>query len=381
MGLDLTLLGIGMQIIACVVLSLVFLSVARRFPRPWNRWWVATFGLAALGLTGAGLYYANGLRWEVVFYGPTVVAASCTLGLGLIDLIDSATWRRLGITVAAALVGFSAVLAIFLEPSSWFPVLSLIQTLLMGSIGALLVGAIPPSPGRWYAVAGVLAQVSSHLFYLSTNVSGLDPTSVMPYGLAMDLTAELLLGSGLLLLTLAEEHAAVSRRAAQLQQLQDQLIQIAEVDPLTGTGTRHALRGWLEAWDETEPLSFLFLDVDGLKVINERHGREAGDLALRMIGEILGEAAGERDLVVHWGDDEFVAIIQDNESASAVRHLARLMRLLDDSLTDFPHATPLRVSWGVATCREKDGISRAISHAQHQMQAMKSRRRKERGNA
>ncbi len=381
MGLHVTLLGIGMQITTCVVLALVFLSVARRFPRPWHRWWVATFVLAALGLTGAALYYANRSRWEVILYGPTVVAASCTLGLGLIDLTDSATWRRFGIMAATTLIGLSVVLALFLQPSSFFPVLSLIQTLLMGSIGALLVAAIPPSPGRWYAVVGVLAQVASHLFYLSTNISGLDPTSVLPYGLVVDLAAELLIGSGLLLLTLAEEHTAIARRSAELQQLQDQLIQIADADPLTGTGTRHALRVWLETWDEAEPLSFLFLDVDGLEAINERHGRDAGDLALRMIGKSLGEAAGDCDLVVHWGDDEFVAIIQDEESRSSVRHIARLMRVLDDSLTDFPHATPLRVSWGVATCREKEGISRAISHAQHQMQAMKSRRRKDRGNA
>ncbi len=375
MGSATIISGIAMQVVACSVIATALLIAARRAPRPWNRWWAAGFSAAALGLGAVLAYYRFGQHLWVAVYGPVIVAASAALGIGLVELIDSRWWHRWAPPMAAVTVLLSAAGAALLEPRVWFTWLSLIQTMILGTAGAVLVAAVRPWMGRSMAVAGVLVQVTSHLFYLSTNVSGLDASGFIPYGLAADLAAELLIGVGLLLMGQDVERRALADRNARLLQMQEQLVQLSEVDPLTGAATRHVLRSWLESWDGTTPFSILLVDIDGLEVINRRHGREAGDEALKMVYAVLQRACTERDLVVRWHEDEFLAVVQGTEDSSMVRHLAGLMRLLDDSLPDFPYPTPLRVSWGVASCRERSAISKALAHAEHQMHAMKARRR------
>lgn len=374
MGSATILSGIAMQVVACAVLTAAFVSVTLRSPRPWNRWWAASFAAAAVGLAGAWAYYRFGQHVWVAVYGPVILAASVLINLGLVELIDSRWWRRSAPPMAVAIVLLSAAAAALMQPVAWFTVLSLVQTLIMGTAGAILVAAVRPWQGRWMAIGGILLQIASHLFYLSTHVSGLDPTSFIPYGLVVDLGAELLIGTGLLLVARDVEQQALAARNARLQQMQEQLVQLSEVDPLTGAGTRHVLRSWFESWDGATPFSILILDIDGLDAINRRHGREAGDEALKMVYDVLQQACTERDLVVRWNDDEFLAVLQDTGESSVVRHLARLMRLLDDSLPGFPYPTSLRVSWGMASCRDRSAISKALAHAEHQMQAMKARR-------
>ncbi len=375
MGSATILCGIAMQCVACAVLAAAFFGVVRHFPRPWNRWWTASFAAAAVGLAGAWAYYRSGQHVWVALYGPVIVAAGALINLGLVELIDSRWWRRSTPPMAAGIVLVSAAGAVLLRPGAWFAALSLIQTLILGTAGAILVAAVRPWQGRWMAVGGILLQITSHLFYLSTHVSGLDPTGFIPYGLVVDLGAELLIGIGLLLVTRDVEQETLAARNERLQQMQEQLVQLSEVDPLTGAGTRHVLRAWFEAWDGNTPISLLMLDIDGLEAINRRHGREAGDEALKMVYEVLQQACTGRDLVIRWHDDEFLALLQDTGESSMVRHLARLMRLLDDALPGFPYSTSLRVSWGVASCRDRSAISKALAHAEHQMRAMKARRR------
>jgi PleD family two-component response regulator len=56
------------------------------------------------------------------------------------------------------------------------------------------------------------------------------------------------------------------------------------------------------------PLSFLLLDVDDFKHVNDDHGHQAGDDVLREIGRIVREAVRKADFAARYGGDE-VAII------------------------------------------------------------------------
>ncbi len=379
MGTSTTIFGLASQVIVCSILALALGIALHRHPRPWTRWWIATFGLGAIGLLGAMIYYETGAAWLVSFYGMFVMAASSALLLGLLRFIDSPAWYNRSLPLLAALTVGWTVLALFLPPQEAFVLEAVLQATLSGIAGAILAGGGGSFPGRWLIVGGILAQISSHLFYLSTNLSGVDSSTFVPYGLVIDAGAELAIGTGLLITAFGHEYAQLSQRAREMLRIQEQLSRISELDALTGTCTRHALRRWFDTWDESKAISVLLLDIDGLDRINERHGREAGDEALSLIGSILKASTGDGDLVVRWDDDEFLAVMQDNEDSSAIRQIARLMRLLDDSLDDFQYPTPLRVSWGVASCQEKTEIPAAIAHAEHQMQAMKERRKREGG--
>lgn len=83
----------------------------------------------------------------------------------------------------------------------------------------------------------------------------------------------------------------------------------ARIDALTNVFTRAHFEERVARRSRGErrrrPDSFLMIDVDGLKEINDRHGHAAGDRLLRRLGQILLESTRHTDLVGRLGGDEF----------------------------------------------------------------------------
>ncbi|MFV2071712.1 MAG: GGDEF domain-containing protein [Thermoanaerobaculales bacterium] len=162
-----------------------------------------------------------------------------------------------------------------------------------------------------------------------------------------------------------------------LEATRQHLLRLAEADPLTGCANRHALRAWFERWEGGEPVSVVLVDVDDLKRINDRHGHTAGDEALCLVAEVLKSSTRPGDLVVRWGGDEFVAVLQGAGLDTAQLRFSGLIRFLQESATGFPYDEPLRVSWGVSSCASAADIAGALAEADEKMYAMKRRK----GNA
>jgi len=59
------------------------------------------------------------------------------------------------------------------------------------------------------------------------------------------------------------------------------------------------------------PLSLLFLDIDGLKKINDTHGHITGDKVLRLVAEKIKQSIRKTDIAFRYGGDEFVVILPD----------------------------------------------------------------------
>ena len=74
-------------------------------------------------------------------------------------------------------------------------------------------------------------------------------------------------------------------------------------------------------------LAVCFVDLDGFKPINDRHGHDAGDEVLRTIGERLKESVRGNDMVARLGGDEFVIVLTHLPDAIVVGDT--LQRLLD----------------------------------------------------
>ncbi len=89
------------------------------------------------------------------------------------------------------------------------------------------------------------------------------------------------------------------------------LHRFAQIDELTGVTTRRKSIQDLErllhlAERQNQPLCFMILDLDHFKRINDRHGHEAGDRVLCLLGEHLKQSFRREDVVARWGGEEFV---------------------------------------------------------------------------
>ena len=121
------------------------------------------------------------------------------------------------------------------------------------------------------------------------------------------------------LLEREERQAEVSRRQSRS----------ATTDPLTGCASLDALDHRLR--EELERVrryggqcAFALLDVDALRDLNHRLGREAGDRFLRELGMLLVEEIRTPDFVARYGSDEFALLMPATGAEGARRVLARI---------------------------------------------------------
>ena len=116
--------------------------------------------------------------------------------------------------------------------------------------------------------------------------------------------------------------------AIERAELFSRVSRLAYEDPLTGLANRRALEERLEravarAVERGAAIALLLCDVDDLKAINDDHGHDGGDRALRRVGEALVAAAATRagNLVGRLSGDEF-CVVMEGASLDQARALA-----------------------------------------------------------
>ncbi len=127
--------------------------------------------------------------------------------------------------------------------------------------------------------------------------------------------------------------AAVSER----KRVEAQLRHLSVSDALTGLGNYRQLTTVLEAEiqrsQRTERrFAVVFLDVDRLKQINDRHGHVVGSRALCRVAEALHGSCRAVDTAARFGGDEFALVLPEADAAAAERVVQRIgERLAQDS--------------------------------------------------
>jgi diguanylate cyclase (GGDEF)-like protein len=110
-----------------------------------------------------------------------------------------------------------------------------------------------------------------------------------------------------------------------------------------------------------------YLDMDGLKRINDRHGHAAGDAAIRAIAARLAAAAGPGEFAARLGGDEFALWLPGATRDAALARCARLGE--PTPLPGFAEAGPAAVSAsiGLAEVAPGDCAEALIARADAEM--------------
>ena len=117
---------------------------------------------------------------------------------------------------------------------------------------------------------------------------------------------------------------ALTRLRGLIQQLR-RLAAEAAVDDLTGALRRgaglDAMRREIARFRRVggKGIAVVFIDVDGLKSVNDSEGHGAGDTLLRQVVEAMRERLRAYDIVIRWGGDEFVCMLSNTSEAEARR--------------------------------------------------------------
>jgi diguanylate cyclase (GGDEF)-like protein len=102
------------------------------------------------------------------------------------------------------------------------------------------------------------------------------------------------------------------------------------------------------------PLSLIFLDLDGFKSINDRHGHLCGSRALVEVGAVIRATVREIDVVARFGGDEFTVILPQTGRAGARVIAERIRERIAATHYLKAHGLEVRVtaSLGIATYPE-----------------------------
>ncbi|MGN0346251.1 MAG: GGDEF domain-containing protein [Lachnospiraceae bacterium] len=141
--------------------------------------------------------------------------------------------------------------------------------------------------------------------------------------------------------------------------LNNKLEEWAEIDALTRVYNRRALDNYIEKLGNTEDaFSFVLLDADNFKTINDTYGHQEGDQCLFDIASLLTGMLGEH--VFRYGGDEFAVV--SFEDASVV---AEKMNLINQRLKEKNKPYNLQICAGIYHCSQKTDHKLIFECADH----------------
>ncbi|MEX2237134.1 MAG: EAL domain-containing protein [Dehalococcoidia bacterium] len=148
--------------------------------------------------------------------------------------------------------------------------------------------------------------------------------------------------------------STIARDIREKRLLESELLHVATHDSLTNLLNRRRFEEELdqqivESKRYGSKGAVLFLDIDGLKPVNDSLGHLAGDQVLLMIASVLRRELRESEVISRWGGDEFAAIVLHSDEDTAQSVAERLLKAIrEEAVIVNGEAVHTTVSIGVA---------------------------------
>jgi len=121
------------------------------------------------------------------------------------------------------------------------------------------------------------------------------------------------------------------------------------------------------------PVSFIVLDIDHFKTINDQHGHEAGDYVLNQAADVIKCQLRAQDLVSRWGGEEFLVMLPDTALNDARAGAERIRAGFMQHPWHLPGGERIRltISAGVSEFCQEDDFNAAINRADRALYSSK----------
>lgn len=195
--------------------------------------------------------------------------------------------------------------------------------------------------------------------------------SYLAYNSVIDLVLEILLGFGMVIVSLEKVRQDVEEINLQLKAAHDKLEKLANVDPLTTAFTRHAFYSFLQKYNkENDIISGCVgvFDIDNLKPVNDRFGHHIGDIVISSTARAIRSLVRADDLIFRWGGDEFFVVMLGFNTDQAVERMCGLQELLKNmKLRGLTERISIGVSFGFANFNDIKDLENAVENADAEM--------------
>lgn len=151
-------------------------------------------------------------------------------------------------------------------------------------------------------------------------------------------------------------YVGVVRDITERKAFEQKLIDIANIDSLTGALTR---RAFLEdaqnifqlAQRHARPLSMLMVDADFFKNVNDTYGHHVGDVVLVRLADIFRDCLRTTDKLGRMGGEEFILLLPETDQARAIVVVDRVLNAVREAVisTDAGDTLKITVSIGLVT--------------------------------
>jgi len=295
---------------------------------------------------------------------PLAVAFGYLLGAVPEYLNGSVNWRRCLVLLgnSSYAIGPAIVLSVFAHGG---PTLGQWPVYVGAFAAQVVCDAIPAGAREWFVFGHGPRGLAPFLIW----VYGLDAL-LTPAGLSAAANGRagflFVLPVAVLLAVLARDLRLRLDRSLTFKDAFDDAAHEARSDALTSVGNRLA-------WDEAlqllrhdlraagKPHSIVLVDVDHLKLANDRHGHAVGDELLQAVAATLRDVVRDDDVVARIGGDEFAILMRDTDEPHCLARIARLERALAERF--LPSGVRVAATVGYGSMPPAASLRAAQEHA------------------
>ena len=137
-------------------------------------------------------------------------------------------------------------------------------------------------------------------------------------------------------------------------------------DVMTGLYNRAFFEEQMQKLENVQKVSILMADLDGLKLVNDKFGHQAGDNFVRRAAEVLKSAFEEENIVARIGGDEFAALLPNHSEEEAQKAIERIRSLIPLN-NKYYQGPELNISLGATTRTKNEPLEQTMRRADDSM--------------